>query len=195
MDSKFTINFLNKIKTLEDKDYLMSMIMFHAAPVMDGKKPSCLLSFTGGKRDLYHIWDIYKLEICGLVNLDYCELYRDSQRELVLFYNPKSLEETMQISDNMRFLKGMGYGDITSTSKALAALRSRFTHGIPHEIGIMLGIPSGDVDGFIINSGMNYIMNGYWKVYTRPERAGKLFQEYDNSRINVMKDIMKKLQS
>jgi len=170
------------------------MIMFHGAPVLDGKKPSCLISFNCGKRDMYSIWNKYKMEIPGLINLDYYELYRGPQRELVLFYNPKYLEETMLRPDNMKLLGDMGYGSFTSPFEVLKMLKDRFDPGIPHEVGIMLGIPSGDVDGFIKNSGMNYIMNGYWKVYTKPKRAVRLFREYDNSRINVMKDIMRSLQ-
>lgn len=194
MDSKLTIDFLNKIKTLEDKEYLLSTIMFHGAPVLDRKKPSCLISFSSGKRDMYQIWNTYRLEIPKLINLNYSELYRDSQRELVLFYNLKSLEETMGRPENISFLRAMGYGNTNGLSDTLEMLKGRFSSGLPHEIGIMLGIPGGDVEGFIKNSGMNYILNGYWKVYSRPERAVKLFKEYDYSRINVMKGIMRILQ-
>lgn len=194
MDSRLTIDFLNKISIIDDKNCLLSMIMFHGAPVLDGKKPSFLISFNCGKRDIYSIWNKYKMEIPRLINLDYFELDKDPQRELVLFYNAKHLKETMQRPDNMKFLGDMGYGNFKSPQETLEMLKGRFSPGVPHEIGIMLGIPSGDVDGFIKNSGMNYILNGYWKVYTRPDRAVKLFREYDYSRINVMKDIMRYFQ-
>lgn len=190
MDAKLVLDFFSKIKTLEDKEYLLSMIMFHGAPVLCGKKPSCLISFNCGKRDIYSIWNTYRAEILRIFDLDYYELYRDPQRELVLFYNPELMEETMQVSENMSFLRAMGYGNITGISEVLDRFKSRFSSGVPHEIGIMLGIPRGDVDGFIKNSGMNYILNGYWKVYTKPERAVKLFREYDDSRIDIMKGIM-----
>ena len=59
---------------------------------------------------------------------------------------------------------------------------SNFNRSIPHEIGIFLGIPRGDVEGFIKNQGKNYLLNGYWKVYTGLDRAIELFRSYDASR-------------
>lgn len=35
----------------------------------------------------------------------------------------------------------------------------------PHEMGILLGYPVEDVEGFIINNGKNELYTGYWKVY------------------------------
>ena len=190
MDSKLTMDFLNKIKPLEDKEYLLSTILFHGAPVLYGKKPSCLISFNCGKRDMYRLWNTYRLEITRLIGLNYFELYREPERELVLFYNPRYLEDTMLRADNMQFLLGLGYDNFKSPLEALEKLRDRFNPATSHEIGIMLGIPCRDVEGFINNSGMNYIMNGYWKVYTRPHRAIRLFREYDDSRRNVIKKIL-----
>jgi hypothetical protein len=90
----------------------------------------------------------------------------------------------------MKYLQRLGYGDITNIMDALDILRSRFIRSFPHEIGIFLGIPYEDVKGFIKNSGANFITNGYWKVYSDPKRAAKTFQEYDYSRICVMKSMM-----
>jgi hypothetical protein len=190
MDSKLTIRFLNKINTFDDREYLISIIKFHAAPTLEGIKPSSLICFTKGRRDLYSIWNIYKNEVSSLIDIDNFEVHGDSISKLVLFYNPYILGRIISSSDNMKYLQRIGYGDITNIMDALDILRSRFIQSFPHEIGIFLGIPYEDVKGFIKNSGANFITNGYLKVYSDPKRAAKTFQEYDYSRICVMKSMM-----
>lgn len=194
MDSKLSINFFNKINKLDDRNYILSIIRFHAAPILSGKKPSCLISFTDNNRSLYRLWDTYKEEICTLVNLSYFEICRYSKRELVLLYDTHALEITIKKPGNTKFLQGFGYNGAEKILECLEVLKGRFSEGFPHEIGIFLGIPCEDVRGFIQNSGNNYIMNGYWKVYSKPSRAGQLFNEYDAARIDVMKSIIDELQ-
>lgn len=193
MDSALSINFLNRINALDDWNYLLSLISFYAAPTLAGKKPSCLICFTNNRRNMYNLWNVYGSEINGSLNIEYFQIYRDMEKELVLFYNPHILEETIHSPDNMAFLQETGYNGASSAIEYLKILKCRFSRAFPHEIGIFLGIPCEDVKGFIQNFGINYIMNGYWKVYSRPQRARQLFDEYDRSRINVMKSIMRKL--
>ena len=38
--------------------------------------------------------------------------------------------------------------------------------GFPHEIGAFLGYPTADVQSFIEKEGRDFIMTGYWKVYS-----------------------------
>lgn len=55
----------------------------------------------------------------------------------------------------------------------------------PHEIGVFLGIPLGDIMGFIANKGKNYIFNHYWKVYQNPLTAKKIFASFDQAKIDL----------
>ena len=48
----------------------------------------------------------------------------------------------------------------------------------PHEIGVFLGYPLEDVEGFIQNGGRNYTCCGCWKSYGDPEKAEELFASY-----------------
>jgi len=48
----------------------------------------------------------------------------------------------------------------------------------PHEIGLFLGYPLGDVKGFIENAGKNSKCTGCWKVYCDECEALKLFRKY-----------------
>ena len=77
------------------------------------------------------------------------------------------------------FLKKCGYTDF-STEAVLKKLKERFSHGgdFPHEIGIFLGYPLGDVIGFIQNSGKNCKCTGCWKVYCDECSAKKTFDKF-----------------
>ena len=46
----------------------------------------------------------------------------------------------------------------------------------PHEVGLFLGYPPGDVEGFRLNHGRNFKLCGLWKVYCDMEQATARFQ-------------------
>ena len=63
---------------------------------------------------------------------------------------------------------------------ALERLRSRLAQreDFPHEIGLFLGYPLGDVIGFIENAGKNSKCAGCWKVYCNECETMKLFEKF-----------------
>ena len=67
---------------------------------------------------------------------------------------------------------------------ALAHLKERLAgqEGFPHEIGLFLDYPLGDVIGFIENAGHNFKCSGCWKVYCNECEAVKLFARYKKCR-------------
>mgnify|MGYP002235714275 FL=1 len=73
---------------------------------------------------------------------------------------------------------------IQNLEQCLALLKKRFeaAEAFPHEIGIFLDYPLGDVIGFIQNSGQNYKCSGCWKVYCNECEALKMFQKYRKCR-------------
>lgn len=56
----------------------------------------------------------------------------------------------------------------------------------PHEIGIVLGYPPEDIEGFKRYKGRNFKCCGYWKVYGNAERAQKMFDAYTLCREKLM---------
>lgn len=50
----------------------------------------------------------------------------------------------------------------------------------PHEIGIFLGYPIDDIEGF--TAGRKCLLSGYWKVYANPEKAERIFERYTKCR-------------
>ncbi len=79
---------------------------------------------------------------------------RCQKRLLVLLYRPKLLQK--RIAEKPEF---------------------------PHEIGIFLGYPLEDVDGFITHQGENCKLCGCWKVYGNVEQARRTFANYEKCRV------------
>lgn len=97
---------------------------------------------------------------------------------LVYVYRKKQLEQALTTPELQEFLVEMGY--TTFTIQACLTLLRRHLHAqdFPHEIGVFLGYPLGDIRAFIQHQGANCKCVGCWKVYTDEEGAKKTFDRY-----------------
>lgn len=93
---------------------------------------------------------------------------------LLYVYRPDRIMGRLQDPETERFLIDAGY-DLSGGTPLVDQLVSRFGTGIPHEIGVFLGYPIGDVIGYIENKGRNCLCLGCWKAYSDPENAMKAF--------------------
>ena len=77
------------------------------------------------------------------------------------------------------FLEVCGY-EKTDPGSALEKLQERVAtqENFPHEIGLFLSYPLGDVIGFIENAGHNSKCCGCWKVYVNECEAIRTFARY-----------------
>ena len=69
----------------------------------------------------------------------------------------------------------MGYSSQADSEMLLEQLSDRLCleEAFPHEIGVFLGYPLGDVVGFIRNHGRNFTCCGCWKAHGDPVEAQK----------------------
>lgn len=106
-------------------------------------------------------------------------LKEDEKSALVYVYRAGALGKILEDARVRSFLKKCGYTDF-SAEAVLKKLKERFSQGgdFPHEIGIFLGYPLGDVIGFIQNSGKNCKCTGCWKVYCDECSAKKTFDKF-----------------
>lgn len=106
-------------------------------------------------------------------------LKEDEKSALVYVYRAGALGKILEDARVRSFLKKCGYTDF-STEAVLKKLKERFSQGgdFPHEIGVFLGYPLGDVIGFIQNSGKNCKCTGCWKVYCDECSAKKTFDKF-----------------
>ena len=103
--------------------------------------------------------------------------YKDN-RGLIYVYRPKKLSKDLRNELAEQFLRSCGYA-CTDESKCIRKLIERLNKqsDFPHEIGLFLGYPPEDVDGFIHRKNeCKYC--GYWKVYGDVDAAQKLFSRY-----------------
>lgn len=173
-----------------DSDYLFSTILFHAAPVLHSDKSAVLLTFATNHRNLKAIWDQNRQNFPYGVKLKFYEISKSDSHTCVLFYDESSLTEKIMVPEVLDFLTSEGYENRERLIDILATLRKHSTGCCPHEVGIFLGYPLEDVLGFIANGGKNCLTCGYWKVYADPEAKQILFNTYDDSRMQVIKDLV-----
>ena len=102
---------------------------------------------------------------------------------LIYVYRQKQLEQALSQPEIQAFLQSFGYRGFAPEA-AIACLIARIeqSRSFPHEIGVFLGYPLGDIKGFIQNCGKNYKLCGCWKVYEDAISAQKLFKAFQDCR-------------
>lgn len=154
------------------------------APVLAGVKPSNLLIVEkGNQASLRHV-----LRGTGLQRH---LLYTSMEKDYWFLFEPVSFRELLHDSEKERYLKSCGYitDDLYAVLLKLADRFAGYKRGdeeFPHEIGVLLGYPLGDVKGFIENAGQNFKMSGYWKVYDDVAYAGRVFGLYEQVKKTVL---------
>lgn len=159
-----------------------SVLAFHGAPTLLGVKCANLISFDRNECTMSEYLREYtdRLSECGLCAKQLCKCRK---RTLVYIYNEKMLDAWLKMPQVREFLSEYGYTADITISEMLDKLASRMNcESFPHEIGVFLGYPIGDIKGFISNSGKNSLLCGYWKVYENAEKAKQTFEIYDRCR-------------
>lgn len=153
-------------------------IVANCAPTLAGMKSANLFNYrytsrTEAERELNDINN--KLNARGV----YVEalLWRNNS-VLIYAYRRAFLEKDLQCEEVRRLLMVYDYQD-SKVDSCLRRLKERLTESdcFPHEIGIFLGYPLEDVQGFILHKGKDCKLCGLWKVYSNVSEADKLFQK------------------
>ncbi len=152
----------------------------HAAPLLAGLKPASLVSFRKSKFEDFDAL-IASYETCfACKGISFCRLAEGEEYVLILFYRACALEARLASKKVRLLLDRYGYGGMTSLGEMLEELKRRMRRKMtfPHEIGLFLGYPPEDVQGFIEHGGQSFAYSGYWKVYANEEETRRLFDLY-----------------
>lgn len=96
-------------------------------------------------------------------------------RALVYLYRPNMLEKDLRDELAEQLLTECGYTcENPNSCVARLIARLREAPDFPHEVGLFLGYPPADVDGFMHRKG-DCKLSGIWKVYDDVEGAKKQF--------------------
>lgn len=151
----------------------------HSAPTLLGIKCANLISVAMDERDMRE----YQQEFENRSGMQMLVLCQCRDRCLLYVYHEMLLKMQLWQPEILRFLAQYGYRNNMTVPEMLSHLAARMQCGhFPHEIGIFLGYPLADVQGFIVNHGKNCLLCGCWKVYSNPESARRTFANYDRCR-------------
>ena len=185
MSAETMLHFLNNCTPEEKFGF---RVVTQCAPVLKGVKISNLITMKpGGGRKIRAYLKKSRI-IC-------IPLYADAEKEVLFLYRYEQLERHLKNREVREFLRSCGYESFEVAS-VLVRLRRRYrlyagiSKEFPHELGVLLGYPVGDVQGFIDNRGENSLTSRYWKVYQNPKEAEKIFDLYDRVKEQALKEIM-----
>lgn len=100
-------------------------------------------------------------------------------RALIYIYRPAQLENDLSGELSCRLLRRSGYSQAGCMQCIRELVRRLGTSkDFPHEIGLFLGYPPEDVDGFIEHGARDCKCVGTWKVYGDEAKARRTFARY-----------------
>lgn len=165
----------------------------HCSPTLASIKAASLFTYTYKSLKELHVRVDYwnsKMKRKG-ITFDILSENVGVNKALIYVYRRADLEKILNRDEISKFLLKQGYliddneidGEV-NCEKIILQLKKKFEklNQFPHEIGIFLGYPIGDVKGFIENHGCNCKCTGYWKVYCNEEEATKTFRKYKKCR-------------
>lgn len=155
----------------------------HSAATLAGHKAGSLFCCAAGTGEISQQLEEIRHELSPK-GVQVMELCRCEKARQVFVYRPAMIKDLLLLPKVSGFLLELGYHEVKNVEAVLAQFVSRFTNqpGFPHELGIFLGYPIEDVLSFIRHEGKNYLLNGYWKVYSRQAESQRRFYLYDKCR-------------
>lgn len=162
------------------KGQFEQMLGYHCATTFKGLKAASLVCFQKADfEDFYGLLEEYKYCFC-CKGISLFQLRETEKHIFMLFYRASTLKLLFRQTRARKLLRQFGYEDGWKLHELLERLQLRMSgqQGFPHEIGLFLGYPVEDVEGFIEHSGKHCIYSGYWKVYANERTTRELFNIY-----------------
>lgn len=153
-------------------------IIQYCAPTLAGIKIGSLFSYRYQEEETLRRQVAQHNRMLGPKGIVFQILRAGDGTALIYVFRIKQLMAHLQREDVRQFLREQGYTSF-SIAACLALLRDHLTaEDFPHEIGVFLGYPLGDIRGFMEHKGANAKCTGCWKVYTDEVTAQRTFAQY-----------------
>ena len=169
-----------KIVQTMDLSQVETKMVLQCAPLIKGIKMSNLLIVSSKDEEAVRVI----LKKTGIIHY---RLLRQDEKTTFLLFRKLQLTRHLIDPDVQRILKANGYEEV-SLGGILRTFQCRYQtymergEGFPHEMGLLLGYPVEDVEGFIKHKGKKYLYSGYWKVYEDVASKRKIFEAYENAK-------------
>ena len=167
-----------------DLHNIETQLALQCAPLFKGLKISNLLIVP--KQHYEKVVDI----LIG-TGISQVLLMASQNKITLLLYKEEELKHFISAKRVKAFFLKLDYKEIVLTT-LLKQFQKRYENYIvtgnnfPHEMGLVLGYPIEDVNGFIENDGKNFLYSGYWKVYDNLPEKTQLFQRFDKAKKDVI---------
>lgn len=170
-----------------DKKAVETQLALQCAPLITGIKISNLLIIPSENEKTLRM-------ILHQSGLSFYRLISTKEKMTFLLFQRLELQAYLQKKEVQQFLKKEGYENLEfgSILRKFQERYQQYMHGqmaFPHEMGLLLGYPIEDVQGFVENDGEGYLYSGYWKVYAEVEKKIELFHEYENAKELVIQKL------
>ena len=163
---------------------LDEVLSYHCAPTLLRLKPASLVSVSWREFPALEAQvAAYDRHFRGR-GIRFRLLCTCRRNALLLVWHEALLARQLAQPLTQRILRRDGYRPEDGAAAMLDRLsvRLRRMEDFPHEVGLFLGYPPEDVEGFQRCRGRNCKLCGYWKVYSDVDRARALFRQYDRCR-------------
>lgn len=154
-------------------------LIMYASPTLAGMKTGSL--FTQPCEDRQQLLDEVRTFNRRLSPKGIClvPIRIKGGKALLYLFRPSHLNRDLEHSTVRNILENAGY-ECRGMASCICSLIKKFseTDDFPHEIGVFLGYPPEDVEGFITNGAKNCKCTGVWKVYGDVDAAQATFRRY-----------------
>ena len=155
------------------------MLIDHCSPTLAGVKTGSLFTcdYCCKKKVYRKIRQINRILVPKGLRLLPLRFHKG--KALIYLYRPDKLENDLADHTAVNLLKQCGYS-LKNGNCCIVELIGKLhsQNSFPHEIGLFLGYPPEDVDGFMNGNPASYKYSGLWKVYGDVDKAKKTFDTY-----------------
>lgn len=170
---------LEIVQEMDSKDIELQ-IAFQCAPLLAGLKLSNLLMVQNG--DYEKVRNLLK----GM-RITYFIMAVTENKTAMLLFDRLRLDAYLRKKESWKILNAMGYQK-ENLGRLLYHFRLRYEGHLrgeqefPHEMGLFLGYPIEDVEGYMKDGGEHCLYTGYWKVYGNLSEKKRLFGRFEKAR-------------
>jgi hypothetical protein len=167
------------------------------APTIFSVKPSVLLTLKDSKKNIANnLFTFYmqnKEYIRRTLNIEIFELKNCGYCAKVMFFKKNLLQEAVYNEWRKEYLLEFGYSNCAKLEDCLELLKKRFnSEKFPHEIGVFLGYPLKDVEGFAkCPDHCQKVKKAPWKIFGDIKPSLRMIENHKNAQ-NSMKQIFDK---
>lgn len=159
-----------------------TVLVEQCAPTLVGVKPASLFRYQPGPADEGRVpLDRWQEALAARgIQVQVLKTCPQTGASMIYLYREAWLTRILSQPEIQCFLHRQGYRPEAGLLELLDQLSRRLCleEDYPHEIGVFLGYPLEDVEGFIRHRGRDFTCCGFWKVYGDAAAAQRRFDCY-----------------